>query len=244
MATAQLLDYFREMPERTAGESLQPWQRRYLAGLERFQQRVLERYSEGTLQRLLDAALPETRQAAVLALGLCAGMTSNRALAGMLHDEDEGVRQTAAEAMWSIWFRAGTEEQNDELQRLVELASGDEDEGEGEGEEACEPVAILAGFDALIKKAPEFAEVYNQRAILYFRLGDLVKSIKDCERTLKLNPQHFGAAGGMAQCYFKQRKLRAALRAFRRSHRINPNLEDVRQAIHSLEKTLGEEGKR
>jgi cytochrome c-type biogenesis protein CcmH/NrfG len=71
-----------------------------------------------------------------------------------------------------------------------------------------------------------------------------VKSIKDCERTLKLNPQHFGAAGGMAQCFLKQRKLRAALRAFRRSCRINPNLEEVNQAIESLEKTLGEEGRR
>jgi cytochrome c-type biogenesis protein CcmH/NrfG len=44
----------------------------------------------------------------------------------------------------------------------------------------------------------------------------------------------------MAQCYLKQRKLRAALRAFRRSYRINPNLDDVHQAIQSLEETLGE----
>jgi tetratricopeptide (TPR) repeat protein len=234
VATALLLEYFRELPDRIAGEPAQPWQRRYQAGLDKFQQRVLERYTEGTLQRLLDASLPQTRQAAVLALGLCAGMTSNRALAGMLHDDDCGVRQMASEAMWSIWFRAGTAEQNDELQRLVALAASDEGD----------PEAILADFDLLVKQAPDYAEAYNQRAIFYYRLGDLVKSIKDCERTIKLNPHHFGAAGGMAQCYLKQRKLRAALRAFRRSFRINPNLEEVQQAIQSLEKTLGEEGKR
>jgi tetratricopeptide (TPR) repeat protein len=161
-------------------------------------------------------------------------MISNRILARMLHDDDPAVRQTVSEAMWSIWFRAGTPEQNEELQRLVSMAASDENDQD----------TILGGFEDLIKQAPEFAEVYNQRAVYFFRHGQLVQSIKDCERTLKLNPHHFGAAGGMAQGYLKQRKLRAALRAFRRSFRINPNLEEVQVAIQSLEKTLGEEGKR
>ena len=39
-------------------------------------------------------------------------------------------------------------------------------------------------------------------------------------------------------------KLRAALRSYRRAARINPHLEGVRQAIESLEKILGEEGKK
>jgi tetratricopeptide (TPR) repeat protein len=234
VATAQLLEYFRELPERAAGEPVQAWHRRYQAGLLKFQQRVRERYTEGTLQRLLDASLPQTRQAAALALGLSGCMISNRVLSRMLHDDDPTVRQAVSEAMWSIWSRAGTPDQNEELQHLVEMAASDE----------ADPEKVLAGFEDLIKQAPDFAEVYNQRALYYYRLGDLTKSIKDCERTLKLNPQHFGAAGGMAQCYLKQRKLRAALRAFRRSYRINPNLDEVQQAIQSLEKTLGEEGKR
>jgi len=48
----------------------------------------------------------------------------------------------------------------------------------------------------------------------------------------------------MAQCFMKQKKLRAALRIFRRANRINPNLDSVREAIQSLERMLGEEGKR
>ncbi len=234
MATALLLAYFEELPERNGGESAQAWQRRYQAALDKYQHKVLVRYTEGTLQRLLDATHHQTRQAAALALGLCGTLASNRPLAGLLHDEEPAVRQTASEALWSVWFRAGTPEQNAELQRLVGLAIGDEATTE----------TILAGFDELIKQAPDFAEVYNQRAIFYFRLGEFARAVKDCERTLKLNPHHFGAAGGMAQAYLKQRKLRAALRAYRRSFRINPNLDGVRQAIQSLERTLGEEGKR
>jgi len=237
VATALLLDFYRELPERTdEGEPDDNWQARYEGELEKFHQRVLEHYTEGTLQRLLDASHPQTRQAAIFALGLYAGMTSNKALAGMLHDEDQTVRQMAAEAMWSIWFRAGTAEQNAELERLALLASGEDAE--------ADKAEIFAGFEQLIKQAPEFAEAYNQRAMFHFRLEDYPKAIKDCERTLKLNVYHFAAAGGLAQCYQKQRKLRAALRAYRRSLRLNPNLEEVQEAIHSLEKTLGEEGKR
>jgi tetratricopeptide (TPR) repeat protein len=234
VATALLLEYFRELPERTAGEPAKAWQCRYQAGLERFHQRVLERYTEGTLLRLLDASLAQTRRGAALALGLSGGMNCNKVLSRTLHDDDLGVRQMASDAMWAIWFRAGSPAQNEELQRIVTLAAG----GEGSPEE------VLAGFDELIQQAPEFAEIFNQRAKFHFSRGEFANSIKDCERALKLNPHHFGAAGGMAKCYLKQRKLRAALRAFRRSFRINPNLEDVQQAIQSLEKTLGEEGKR
>jgi len=234
VATALLLEYYTEVPERQDGEPAHVWTHRYQVALDQFKQRVDKRYTEGTLQRLLDAAHTTTRQAAVLALGVCGSMASNRPLAGMLHDDDAAVRQLASDSMWSIWFRVSSPENNEELQRLVGLAASEESDDD----------TLQAGFDALIQQAPEFAEAYNQRAILHFRRGEFARAAKDCERVLKLNPQHFGAAGGLAQSYMKQRKLRAALRAYRRSFRINPNLDGVRQAIQSLEKTLGEEGKR
>jgi tetratricopeptide (TPR) repeat protein len=234
VATALLLEYYAELPERSPGEPAHAWTNRYQTALAKFKQQIEQRYTEGTLQRLLDAGHCQTRQAAVLALGISGGMLSNRPLAAMLHDDDPVVRQLSAEAMWSIWFRAGAQEHNEELERLVGLAASEETENE----------TLQSGFDALIQQAPDFAEAYNQRAILHFRRGDYAKAAKDCERTLKLNPQHFGAAGGLAQCYLKQRKLRAALRAYRRSYRINPNIDGVQQAIQSLEKTLGEEGKK
>ncbi len=53
-----------------------------------------------------------------------------------------------------------------------------------------------------------------------------------------------GAASGMGQCFMNQKKLRAALRVYRRANRLNPNLEGVREAIQSLERILGEEGRR
>jgi tetratricopeptide (TPR) repeat protein len=160
-------------------------------------------------------------------------MKVNAGLASCLHDEDATVCQLAADALWSVWFRADTPENNAELHRLMQL---NPDEVGGD--------AVKAGFDALVRKAPRFAEALNQRALFHFRRGDYARSIADCEKVLRLNPYHFGAASGMGQCFMKQKKLRAALRTYRRANRINPRLEGVRDVIESLERMLGEEGKR
>ncbi|HWY85789.1 MAG TPA: tetratricopeptide repeat protein [Gemmataceae bacterium] len=231
MRQPQLLQYYNDLPDRKAGDSSRQAAHRIRRGLNRFKRDVEARYNEATLERLLVCANPEARQAAVLALGLIGSMHVNGALAARLHDEDPVVGELACDALWSVWFRADAKENNQELQRLMRLRV-DEDSA----------AAVLAGFRALIDKAPRFAEAYNQRAIVYFRLGDWAKSIADCEKVLRFNPYHFGAASGLAQCFMKQKKLRAALRSYRRANRINPHLDGVRQVIDSLERMLGEKG--
>jgi tetratricopeptide (TPR) repeat protein len=128
-----------------------------------------------------------------------------------------------------LWFRADSEANNAELQRLMRMR---------------DPKKALVGFESLIKNARSFAEAYNQRAIVHFRLEQFENSISDCETVLRLNPHHFGAQSGMAQCYLKLRKPKAALRAFKNALRINPNLEGVEETIRALQEVLGEEGKR
>ena len=55
----------------------------------------------------------------------------------------------------------------------------------------------------LIKKAPAFAEAYNQRAILYFRAGEYQKAIADCETALKLNPDLADGYYRLGQAYVR-----------------------------------------
>ena len=59
----------------------------------------------------------------------------------------------------------------------------------------------------------DFAEGYNQRAIAYFMLEELSKSIEDCKKTSELNRYHFGALAGMGHCYLKLGDLAAAMDA-------------------------------
>lgn len=228
-----ILQYYQLLPEQRLEEESADWHRQYRKALARFKRSVEARYCEATLERLLFAPQAEVRQAAILALGLSGTIGVNAAVAARLRDEDPVVRQLTADALWSIWQRGDKPEHNHELQRLVQRIAAEADAAE-----------ILAGFEALIRKAPRFAEAFNQRAVFHFHRGDFAKAIIDCEKALRLNPYHYGAASGMGQCYMKQKKLRAALRVYRRANRINPNLDSVRETIESLERMLGEEGKR
>lgn len=229
MGIALLVEYYNELPQRNEGEAPTVGVPRLRKALDSFKQRVAARYNEGTLQRLLASSDARARQAAVLALGMVGGMKSNKPLSIMLKDEDAMVRQLAADALWSLWFRADSKESNHELQRLLRIGH---------------PQKTLSGLDALIKKSPRFAEAYNQRAIIYFRLEEYQKSIADCEVVLRLNPCHFGAQAGIAQCYMKLQKPRQALKAFRIAFRMNPGMDGVEDTIRALEEVLGEEGRR
>ena len=230
MGTALLVDFYNELPQ-PQGEDARTWETRRRAGLEQFKEKVAGRYTEGTLHRLL-ATAPDvaTRRAVALALGMVGTMRASNALvAELLHDRDRGVRHLATDALWALWFRGDTEENNRELQRVLGLRDRKKK---------------WAALDALIARARRFAEAYNQRAILYFRAKQWQKSAADCERVLKLNPYHFGAAAGLGQCQMQLEKYRAALKAFRQALRINPALANVQVAIHELETALGEEGRR
>ncbi len=229
MSTSLLVEYFSQLPERRVKENASEWRSRRESAKDIFRKRVKERYTEGTLLRLLDSPDVPNRRAALLALGLVASMGANAAVAGCLHDCDPEVRQMAVDTLWTLWFRADSEENNAELQRLARMRDREK---------------ALGGLDQLVKKAPAFAEAYNQRAIVGFSLKQYERSIADCEKVLQLNPCHFGAQAGMAQCYLQMRKHKSALKAFRAALRINPHLDGVADTIRALETALGEEGRK
>ena len=61
-------------------------------------------------------------------------------------------------------------------------------------------------------------------------------------KVLQLNPQHFGAMSGLAQCLLNLRQFPEALKAYRKAYKLNPNLAGVEDAIRMLENALGDEG--
>jgi tetratricopeptide (TPR) repeat protein len=225
---ALLVEFYEQLPEINEGGDPKKWERKCQNALNNFKAVVQSRYTEGTLLRLLHHGNDRARRAAALALGMVGTMACNKVLTGRLRDDDMIVRTLAGDALWRIWLRADTQANNKELQRLMRLRNREE---------------ALSGFESLIRKAPDFAEAYNQRAVLLFKLKEFQRSVIDCEKALKLNPCHFGALAGMAQCFMNLRKPRMALKAFRESYRINPNLHGVEQAIRELESVLGEERK-
>jgi len=193
--------------------------------LDAFGNRVSARYNEGTLCRILSiSADVAARRAAVLSLGIFGSFDqSNSALGKALRDGDAAVRSMAEDALWAVWFRADTPEHN-RLLESVRLAIGRE-----------ELVAAEVLVTRLIAAAPNFAEAYNQRAIIYFHQGRFRESVQDCQSVLSRNPYHFGAISGMAECQLRLKRHRDALETLRRALKLQPYHASLRETIRLLE---------
>ena len=82
------------------------------------------------------------------------------------------------------------------------------------------------------------AEAWNQRAVAAYQTGRYVDALRDCHEALELNPYHFDAATGMAQCYLRMGMQQEALTSLSRALKLNPDLEAVRQGIARLKRAL------
>lgn len=191
--------------------------------VEDFKHRVRSRYTEATLSRIAQSGDTASRRAAILSLGLLGTMKSNATVASVLADEDRSVREIAEKALWSIWFRADSPENNAALERIAQLVS------RGQTESAI----VLA--TELIERSPEFAEAYNQRAIALFAENRFAESAADCRKVLDRNPYHIGAMGGLAQCYMRLGQRDQALEMFRRASQLQPHDLGLQQLIRAIE---------
>jgi tetratricopeptide (TPR) repeat protein len=197
-----------------------------------FQNRVAVRYSEATLCRIASSASDTAaRRAAVLSLGLLGTFEhSNAVLGKALRDSDVAVRTMAEDSLWAIWFRAGTPDQNRMLSQVRHSISNRQlDQAE-------------RLVNRLIELAPNFAEAYNQRAIIYFFQGRFAESVKDCQSVLGRNPYHFGAVSGMAQCQLQLDRPRDALKSLRRALSLQPYRTSLRDDIRFLELQIESDG--
>jgi tetratricopeptide (TPR) repeat protein len=100
--------------------------------------------------------------------------------------------------------------------------------------------SALVAFNAIVEAAPDFAEGWNKRATLYWLMGEHEKSIADIDRTLALEPRHFGALSGLALIREAQDKPDLALDALKRAAAVHPRMGYLEQRIRQLNRALGE----
>lgn len=213
------------MPEPHSGSLLVDYYERYLKDqdIEVFRRQVSSRYSEGTLARLVEAPDVQARRAALLALGLLGSYSVNSTVAKALRDPDPTARRIADMALWSIWFRADTAENNAMLEQVRVCI----------GKQRLDEAITLATH--LIERSPQFAEAYNQRAIAEYYLGRFKESAEDCEKVVARNPYHVGALSGLANCQIRLEKRESALETLRRAAKLQPYNVDIRKWIVTIE---------
>jgi lipoprotein NlpI len=69
-------------------------------------------------------------------------------------------------------------------------------------------------------------------------MGDWTASVLDIERTLALEPRHFGALFGLGLIFDGLAQPEAALRSFEATLALNPHSESTRRSIEELRAQL------
>ncbi|MDP6654340.1 MAG: tetratricopeptide repeat protein [Gammaproteobacteria bacterium] len=93
-------------------------------------------------------------------------------------------------------------------------------------------------FNQIIENFPDYAEAWNKRATLHFLLGNFDESIADIEKTLELEPRHFGALSGLGLMYIQRDELSKARQAFENLIGVHSNSPNAQQNLESVVESL------
>ena len=136
-------------------------------------------------------------------------MKEKELLQNLLSDNAQ-LRQTATKALWNLWLsqagekaesriRTGTKQMD---RRQYELAQQE--------------------FENLVMDYPKFAEAHNKLATVLYMQRKYVQSIRECQITLEMNPNHFGAWNGLGLCHYKLAHYQKAIESFNTALTLQP----------------------
>jgi len=116
------------------------------------------------------------------------------------------------QAIWQLWFKPD----NRVARQMMQTIMATREAGNYE-----ESINLL---NDLIVQYPDYSEGWNQRATIYYLMGNFEASVLDVAQTLKLEPRHFGALSGLAVMLWKQGDQDLARKSLSEAVRIHPFL--------------------
>jgi tetratricopeptide (TPR) repeat protein len=135
---------------------------------------------------------------------------------------DVAAAETVEAQIWEVWSEAP------DPGSAALLAAGTAAMGQRAWPRA------LQLFDVLVAGQPEFAEAWNKRATLLYLMGEHARSVADIQKTLALEPRHFGALSGLGLIFMATGDPDAALRSFEAVLAIYPLSRSARQQVETL----------
>lgn len=140
----------------------------------------------------------------------------DRMFAGLKAASTEQDARRIENAIWQTWFSSD----NLVLNQMMQKAMAARESGDYE--------ATIALLDDLIAQYPDFSEGWNQRATIYYLMGNFDASVRDVAQTLKREPRHFGALSGLAIILWNQGNQDLARKSLQEAVRIHPFLREQR----------------
>ncbi|MCA0451886.1 MAG: tetratricopeptide repeat protein [Proteobacteria bacterium] len=137
---------------------------------------------------------------------------------------DSREAQIYENAIWRVWL----EPEDGAINSLMRLGLDAQNRNDMFG--------AFAIYDAITGLKPDYAEGWNRRATVLFLLDRLDESRKDAEKTLELEPRHFGALSGLGLIAMRQNHPDKALEVLEKALAINPHMANVRGHVEQLRK--------
>ena len=140
---------------------------------------------------------------------------------------DPDTARVVESAIWNIWGQV------DDRATGILLSEGISAMGRGHLR------AALGKFDQIVAIAPGFAEGWNKRATVHYLMGNFEQSLVDIDKTLALEPRHFGALSGRGLVYMQLEEEEMALDSFEAALDVYPLALGASQNAKILRGRLG-----
>ncbi len=134
-----------------------------------------------------------------------------------------------ARTIRELWLKAGTDT------AVLLISQADKALKAGHGGVA---MRIL---DLVVRRWPDYAEAWNQRAVARYMLGDAKGALRDLDKVLSLEPRHFEALFTRAAILQELGRQDAAMEAYRAALLIYPGMIPAREALKALELKLDQD---
>lgn len=99
-----------------------------------------------------------------------------------------------------------------------------------------------AKFDQVVATDPGFAEGWNKRATVAYLQGDMASSVRDIQKTIELEPRHFGALSGLALIYEGMGREETALDVLIQVKEIYPGMPGIDERMSTLQDAIDAKG--
>jgi tetratricopeptide (TPR) repeat protein len=145
-------------------------------------------------------------------------------------ERNEKSAERISQRIWEQWTRSGSAS-IDLMMQWSDTAMKAEKFG-----------VALDFLDRITVLQPDFAEGWHRRATGPFMMKNYEKSMADIERTLRLEPRHYGALSGMAEILKGSGRQEMALKAYQRALDVYPMLRSAQNEVAALSEELAGEG--
>lgn len=186
-----------------------------------------------------------------LALALCTGIAAHAGETAAPSSHPAGqARNASLDDLFSELKRSGNEQAAARIAGRIErewMRSGSRSidlmmQWSASAIKAQKFDVALDFLDQVVTLSPDYAEGWNRRATVHFMMDNHAMSMADIDRTLRLEPRHFGALSGMARILDRGGRKERALEAYERVLEIYPMMRRAQDRVGTLADELAGQG--